>query len=318
MTKLNVSWWCLSRKRSISNFSSSFCQKKRHLVTISWERLNVCLNALSHLFVLLLDFPSSPARLFFLFPFLLSLSLSFFSFFLYRWILIMMHTHTHTSLDGDRKTLLLLLFAGIKVSLIVHQQCAHIGVFTAQAVDLNYLVYVHTVNVRSPFVVNWVFTFEDGRVCVCVCLPMLERGRKRLKTIDESTLYWCLSVDRQHSSSLQSCLVRWSYLKINESLTSSALIVLYFWFENVFVSNEWQRHNDEDKDDRVPDGRDIRWCNSSEYSRHQWLSLILTTFSYSDPSVFWSMIRFVGWIRDAHEDEDEGQGVNLSNKLTPN
>lgn len=55
------------------------------------------------------------------------------------------------------------------------------------------------------FVVNWVFTFEDGRVCV--------KERKRLKTIDESTLYWCLSLVRLHSSSLKSCLLRWSYLK---------------------------------------------------------------------------------------------------------
>jgi hypothetical protein len=70
----------------------------------------------------------------------------FFSFFLHRWI-IMMHIHIH------RKTLL--FFAGIKVSLIVHHQCA--CVFTAQAVTVNYLVYVHIVSARKrahSFAVN--------------------------------------------------------------------------------------------------------------------------------------------------------------------
>lgn len=94
--------------------SSSFLSKKRHLVAISCERLYVCFNALSHLFVLLLDF-----------SFFSSSSLSpacRFSFFLHRWI-ITMHIH--------RKTLLF-LFAGIKVSLIVHQQCAHVCLLQRQ------------------------------------------------------------------------------------------------------------------------------------------------------------------------------------------
>jgi hypothetical protein len=64
--------------------------------------------------------------------------------FLLRWI-IMMHTHTSTGK-------LFFLLAGIKVSLIVHQQGA--CVFTALAVEVNYLVYVHTVSALSFVVVN--------------------------------------------------------------------------------------------------------------------------------------------------------------------
>jgi hypothetical protein len=113
-----------------------------------------------------------------------------------------MHTHTHI----HRKTLR--FFAGIKVSLIVHHQCA--CVFTAQAVTVNYLVYVHIVNARAR-ALSLLRSQLSVHVWRWSCVYVKER--KRLKTIDESTLYWCLSLVRLHSSSLKSCLLHWSYLK---------------------------------------------------------------------------------------------------------
>jgi hypothetical protein len=54
----------------------------------------------------------------------------------------------------------------------------------------------------------------------------------------------------------------------------------------------------------------IKWRNSFVHCRHQWLSLILNTFSYSD---------FIWSHHDAESVEQEKKkGVNLSNKLTPN
>jgi len=105
------------------SYSHFFFQKKDIWSQLVENDCNVCFNALSHLFVLLLDF------LFFTCPSFLSFFL-----FLHRWI-IMMHIRTGK----------LFFFAGIKVSLIVHHQCA--CVFTAKAVTMNYLVCVHTINV---------------------------------------------------------------------------------------------------------------------------------------------------------------------------
>jgi hypothetical protein len=175
-SQLNGDTWsllddvCLENDRYLVFFPSLFfLSKKRHLVAISWERLYVCFNALSHLFVLLLDFPFfSPARRFFL---------PFFSLFLHRWI-IMMHIH--------RKTL---LFFCRHKSVIDCSSSMCMCVYCLGSNCELFSVCPYSKRARASehifFVVNWVFTFEDGRVCV--------KERKRLKTIDESTLYWCLS-----------------------------------------------------------------------------------------------------------------------------
>ena len=102
--------------------------------------------------------------------------------------------------------------------------------------------------------------------------------RKRLETIDESTLYWCLSLVRRHSSSLKSCLLRWSYLKSNETLTSTSANRLLLLISNVFV---WLRSLVRSlRRARAP--TQMKWRNAAVHCRHQWLSLILNRFSCSD------------------------------------
>lgn len=250
-------------------FLSFFFQKDIWSQLVENDCMFASMRFLIFLFCFLTFFFTCPSFLFF--------------FFLYRWI-IMMHTHIH------RKTLL--FYAGIKVSLIVHHQYA--CVFTAQAVTVNYLVYVHIVSVcerasertslRSQLSVHvWRWS------CVYIYVCVYERERKRLETIDESTLYWCLSlVRRLHSFSLKSCLVRWSYLEQNETLTSTYHNRLLFLISNVFVCTNVHVHRAT---------QHIKWRNSFVHCRHQWLSLILNTFSYSDCFLKSSWCR-IGWTRE--------------------
>lgn len=235
----------------VFSFSFSFF-KKRHLVTISWERLYVCFTALSHLFVLLLDF---------------LFHLPVFSFFPFSWTMDNNDAHTH------RKTL---LFLCRHKSVIDCSSSVCMCVYCSGSNCELFSICPYSKRARASerahfFVVNWVFTFEDGRVCLCVW------ERKRLETIDESTLYWCLSLVHLGSFSLKSCLVGWLYLEQNETLTSTYHNRLLFLISNVFVSiNVHVRRGTQH----------IKWRNSFVYCRHQWLSLILNTFSYSD--FFWS------------------------------
>lgn len=244
----------VSKTMDIMFFLSRFLFSKKDI----WSQLveNDCMFAslrfLIFLFCFLTFFFTCPSFLFFLF--------------LERWI-IMMHTHTH------RKTL---LFLCRHKSVIDCSSSVCMCVYCSGSNCELFSICPYSKRARASerahfFVVNWVFTFEDGRVCLCVW------ERKRLETIDESTLYWCLSLVHLGSFSLKSCLVGWLYLEQNETLTSTYHNRLLFLISNVFVSiNVHVRRGTQH----------IKWRNSFVYCRHQWLSLILNTFSYSD--FFWS------------------------------
>ena len=102
-------------------------------------------------------------------------------------------------------------FAGIKVSLIVHHQCACVCVFTAKAVTVNYLVYVHIVNARAQARAHFLRSQLSVHVWRWSCVCEWEETIKDNWRIN--VVLMLIALVRRHSSSLKSCLLHWSYLK---------------------------------------------------------------------------------------------------------
>ncbi len=161
-------------------------------------------------------------------------------------------------------------------------------------------MYVHIVNARAQARAHFLRSQLSVHVWRWSCVCEWEETIKDNWRIN--VVLMLIALVRRHSSSLKSCLLRWSYLKWNETLKHNRFVVSNFkCLSSVGRATQ-----------------NMKWRNSFVYvyCRHQWLSLISKYVL-----IFWFYLKSswcrVGGIR-GRERGRKKEGVNLSNKLTPN